>query len=174
MVLEDKNKIVVQQDNIVPELSENLNDQLASLSKEEKEAVLAILKEYAANGNSQTLSQLENADWEEIPVDIDEFLDNDDYLGKSIWEVDKATGEKRCTLFPFWRATLHKLFPTNTKTAYNTLILTGCLGYNTEIPLLNGNIAKIGDLAKKAAQYKLTNLYVYSFDDALGSKLGAS
>ena len=164
MVLEDKNKIVVQQDNIVPELSENLNDQLASLSKEEKEAVLAILKEYAANGNSQTLNQLENADWEEIPVDIDEFLDNDDYLGKSIWEVDKATGEKRCTLFSFWRATLHKLFPTNTKTAYNTLILTGCLGYNTEIPLLNGNIAKIGDLAKKAAQYKLTNLYVYSFD----------
>ena len=116
MVLEDKNKIVVQQDNIVPELSENLNDQLASLSKEEKEAVLAILKEYATNGNSQTLSQLENADWEEIPVDIDEFLDNDDYLGKSIWEVDKATGEKRDTLFPYWRDMLHKLFPTNTTT----------------------------------------------------------
>ena len=128
MVLEDENKITVQQDNIVPELSENLNDQLASLSPEEKEAVLAILKEYAANGNSQTLSQLENADWEEIPVDIHEFLDNDDYLGKSIWEVDKATGEKRDTLFPYWRNMLHKLFPTNTKTAYNTVILTGGIG----------------------------------------------
>ena len=135
MVLEDKNKIVVQQDNIVPELSENLNDQLASLSKEEKEAVLAILKEYAANGNSQTLSQLENADWEEIPVDIDEFLDNDDYLGKSIWEVDKATGEKRDTLFPYWRNMLHKLFPTNTTTAYNTVILTGGIGLGKAQPL---------------------------------------
>ena len=99
-MLEDKNynNILVQQNNI--NLTD-INETLASLSPEEKEAVLTILKEYATNGNSQTLSQLENADWEEIPVDIDEFLDNDDYLGKSIWEVDKATGEKRDTLFPY-------------------------------------------------------------------------
>ena len=126
-MLEDKNynNILVQQNNI--DLTD-INETLISLSPEEKEAVLTILKEYATNGNSQTLSQLENADWEEIPVDIDEFLDNDDYLGKSIWEVDKATGEKRDTLFPYWRNMLHKLFPTNTKTAYNTVILTGGIG----------------------------------------------
>lgn len=55
---------------------------------------------------------------------------------------------------------LHKLFPDNQTTAYNTLILTGCLAYDTEIPLLDGKIEKIGDLAKK----ENLDEYVYSYD----------
>lgn len=133
-MLEDKNynNILVQQNNI--ELTD-INETLASLSPEEKEAVLTILKEYAQTGTSKTLGEIETADWDEIPVEIDEFLDNTDYLGKSIWEIDKVTGEKRCTLFPYWRETLHKLFPTNTKTAYNTLILSGSIGIGKEQPI---------------------------------------
>ena len=109
-------------------------DQFKSLSDAEKQAVLTILEQMSANGSSELLDILKYADFDEIPVDIDTFLDDDDYLGKDIWAEDLATGERRCTLFPYWRETLHKLFPDNLTTAYNTLILTGAIGLGkTEI-----------------------------------------
>ena len=62
----------------------NIKDILKNLTPEEQQAVFKILNEYAENGDSQTLEAFEKADYEEVPVDIDEFLDNDDYLGKGI------------------------------------------------------------------------------------------
>lgn len=51
--------------------------------------------------------------------------------------ADEYSGERRCTLFPYWRETLHKLFPDNLTTAYNTLILTGAIGLGkTELAVL--------------------------------------
>ena len=38
--------------------------------------------------------------------------------------------------------------------------MTGCLAYDTEIPLLNGKNVKIGDLAKQGD----LDEYVYSYD----------
>lgn len=158
-MLEDKNynNILVQQNNI--ELTD-INETLASLSPEEKEAVLTILKEYAQTGTSKTLGEIETADWDEIPVEIDEFLDNDDYLGKSIWEVDKATGERRDTLFPYWRNMLHKLFPTNTKTAYNTVILTGGIGLGKAQPLTS--LVLTLDGYKQMSELTLSDLIIGS------------
>ena len=139
-------------------------DSLANLSPEERELAIKILRQYSQDGKSDLMKELEYGDYEEVPVDIDTFLDDPQYLGTGLWETDLVTGQKRCTLFPFWRETLHKLFPNNVDTAYNTLILTGCLGYDTEIPLLDDTTVKIGDLAKQALDGKLTNKYVYSFD----------
>ena len=101
---------------------------LEKLSPEEKQAALEILKQISETGESAILDELKYADFDEIPVDIDTFLDDDDYLGQGLWERDPVTGERRCTLFPYWRNTLKKLFPTNLTTAYNTLILTGAIG----------------------------------------------
>ena len=103
-------------------------DQFKSLSEAEKQAVLKILEQMSTTGSSELLDTLKYADFDEVPVDIDTFLDDDDYLGKDIWAEDATTGERRCTLFPYWRETLHKLFPDNLTTAYNTLILTGAIG----------------------------------------------
>ena len=139
-------------------------DSLANLSPEERELAIKILRQYSQDGKSDLMKELEYGDYEEVPVDIDTFLDDPQYLGTGLWETDLVTGQKRCTLFPFWRETLHKLFPNNVDTAYNTLILTGCLGYDTEIPLLDGTTIKIGDLAKQVLDGRLTNKYVYSFD----------
>lgn len=55
-----------------------------NLSEEEKAFALKILKEMAANGKSDTLDDLKYGDFEEIPVDIDTFLDDPDYLGKGL------------------------------------------------------------------------------------------
>jgi hypothetical protein len=57
---------------------------LEKLSPQEKELALRILKEYSQKGESDTLEDLKYSDFEEIPVAIDEFLDNDDYLGHDI------------------------------------------------------------------------------------------
>ena len=57
---------------------------LANLSKEEREAVEQILKEMANNnGNSTLYNKLKYQGFKEIPVDIETFLTNDNYLGRA-------------------------------------------------------------------------------------------
>jgi hypothetical protein len=60
------------------------DDILATLNEDEKAAVFSILKELSQKGSSETFEDLKYADFAEIPVGIEEFLDNDDYLGKGI------------------------------------------------------------------------------------------
>ena len=103
-------------------------DFLAGLNEEERKLALDILKQYSEDGTSSLLDHLKYGDFEEVPVDIDTFLDDDRYLGKGLWEVDARSGTRRCTIFPYWRETLKQLFPDNLTTAYNTLILTGAIG----------------------------------------------
>lgn len=107
----------------------NLNlDILNNLSADEKKLALEILKQYSAEGKSDILDELKTSDFEEYPVTINEFLDNDYYLGRGLWATDELTGERTCTVWPYWRKVLNKLFPDNITTAYNTLILTGAIG----------------------------------------------
>lgn len=133
-------------------------NQLENLTEEEKKAVLDILNEYSNKGTSDIYQNLIYADYKEIPVDIDTFLHDPRYLGKGL--VDD---EGRFTVFPYWEKKLKELFPNNLDTVYNNVILTGCLGYDTEIPLLNGKVLKIGELVQLAKTSQL-NEYVYAFD----------
>ena len=57
---------------------------LNNLSPEEREAALEILKQISETGESSILDELKYADFDEIPVDIDTFLDDDDYLGQGL------------------------------------------------------------------------------------------
>jgi hypothetical protein len=59
-------------------------DILSGLSEEERAAVLDILKEISQEGHSEKFEDLKYADFEEIPVDIDTFLDDDNYLGQGL------------------------------------------------------------------------------------------
>lgn len=68
---------------------------LEALSEEEKAEVQRILQEYAAVGYSDTLEELKNEDWEEIPVTIHQFMHDRKYLGNALYE-----GE-RFTVFPY-------------------------------------------------------------------------
>lgn len=67
---------------------------LESLSPEERLAVLSIFKDQAA-GKTDDINNLYNADYEEIPVDIDTFLESSEYLGNST-NNGKA-------IYPYWR-----------------------------------------------------------------------
>lgn len=109
----------------IPNIDLNI---LNTLSPEERQVAIDILKEMSITGTSEILDGLKYSDFDEIPVDIDTFLDEPQYLGRGLWQVDPLTEEKKCTLFPYWREMLKKLFPDNLTTAYNTLVLTGAIG----------------------------------------------
>lgn len=55
-----------------------------NLSPKEKAYALKVLQELSETGQSDTLNDLKYSDFEEVPVDIDTFLDDDDYFGSSI------------------------------------------------------------------------------------------
>lgn len=137
------------------DLTKISNDYLKNLSEEEKKVVFSILKEYSEKGYSKEYSNLLYSDFDEIPVTIETFLHDKKYLGNALYDQDG-----RFTVFPYWEEKLKEIFPTNIETKYNTMILTGCLAYDTEISLLNGKNVKIGDLARQGD----LDEYVYSYD----------
>ena len=69
---------------------------LESLSKEERQAVLEILKEYSKTGNSNKYNNILYEDYKEIPVDIKTFLHDKRYLGRALIDA-----EGRYSLFPY-------------------------------------------------------------------------
>lgn len=96
---------------------------LEGLSEKERKVALSILSELKDKGESETLTDLKYADFKEIPVDIETFLTNDNYLGKP-WK--DATGKSK--VYPFWMDVLKKIFPTNIDTDYDTLLESGARG----------------------------------------------
>lgn len=96
---------------------------LANLSNEERQMVMQILNEYQTTGNSSTYTDLVNADYKEVPVDIITFLSNPNYLGNA-WT--NAAGKS--SLYPFWKEQLQQLFPTSYDTSVNNFIESGARG----------------------------------------------
>ncbi len=110
-------------------MSNEINlDQLNRLSPEERALALEILKEYSQEGHSDILDDLKYSDYEEVPVDIMTFISEERYLGRGLYIVDDFTGERKCTVFPYWVEKLKEIFPDNLTTKYNTVILTGSIG----------------------------------------------
>lgn len=99
------------------------NTNTQSLDPRLQEIALKILKEYSDTGYSNTMNELKYDDYKEIPVDIETFLTDDQYLGIP-WK--DARGKSK--VYPFWMKTLKKLFPSNLDTAYNTLLESGARG----------------------------------------------
>ena len=100
-----------------------INAILNKLTPEEKELALSVLNEYANEGHSNTLDAIILEDYAEIPVDIETFVDSNDYLGYA-WH----DAEGKSKLYPYWRKELKKLFPDNITTSVNNTILSGSRG----------------------------------------------
>lgn len=101
--------------NDINEIPERIAKIFNSSSDEEKTILKTILKEISETGESSTYKQIWLADYKEIPVDIDTFIDNELYLGKT----------NRCgsAVYPFWRKELKTVFGAGNK--YYEWILTG-------------------------------------------------
>lgn len=100
-----------------------LEESLVGLSPAEREQVLTILRQYAASGESSFEQELKWEDFDEIPVDIETFMHDKKYLGNGLYD-----GEGKFTVYPFWEETLKEIFPTNTTTAFNNVVLSGAIG----------------------------------------------
>ena len=98
-------------------------DEIKNLSERERQEVEKILKEYSQKGKSDTYNALIWNDYAEIPVNIETFLDDPNYLGNA-WH----DAEGKSKLYPFWRERLRELFPNNTDTAVNNFIESGARG----------------------------------------------
>lgn len=97
--------------------------ELENLSEAEKQVALQILEQYSQSGSSEVHQDLIYQDYAEIPVNIETFLYDEEYLGKSL-----INSEGKKTVYPYWVETLKKIFPNNVDTNYNTLALTGSIG----------------------------------------------
>jgi hypothetical protein len=107
-------------------------NELNNLKPDEKALALSILDEISKTGKSDKLENLILEDYREIPVSIDEFVDNNNYLGYA-WH----DAENNSKVYPFWREQLHKLFPDNITTSVNNLIESGSRGQGkSEIAVL--------------------------------------
>ena len=98
---------------MIPQIDVSILD---SLSPEEREVALEILKQYSQEGHSEILEELKYSDFEEIPVDIMTFISEEQYLGRGLYIKDEFTGERHCTVFPYWIETLKDIFPDNLTT----------------------------------------------------------
>ena len=97
---------------------------LAELNPAERAYALKILEELTTSNISNTYENLVYSDYDEIPVDIDTFLTDPDYLGKGL-----INDEGKFTVFPYWVDVLKKVFPDPLQpAAYNTLALSGAIG----------------------------------------------
>lgn len=96
-------------------LPEQIQDAYDSCSEEEKVILVQILQELSDYGYSETYENVWLADYKEIPVSIQTFLDSDTFLGKA---TRQGTG-----VYPFWRDTMVDIFSAGNK--YNECIFTG-------------------------------------------------
>lgn len=106
----------MQLTDLSPERFQNL---MQTLDENEQSLIIKILEEYADSGQSKTYNDIWLEDYEEIPVDIDTFLEDTDYLGS-------ATNQGK-QIYPFWREQLRKIFA-NGDTDYEEIAFTGAIG----------------------------------------------
>ena len=82
---------------------------------EEQEYLIQILRELSATGVSHTYDTLWLEDYSEIPVDLDTFLCDNTYLGK--------TNRNGDSVYPYWKLALHDIFDAGNQ--YQECVFTG-------------------------------------------------
>ena len=81
----------------------------------EQEYLIKILEELSRSGTSTTYDNLWLQDYIEIPVDLDTFLCDDRYLGR--------TNQNGNSVYPFWKQSMHDIFDAGNQ--YNQCVFTG-------------------------------------------------
>lgn len=118
----------------------NIQDQLKGLNEVEKQYVLSILKDMD-KGNDKSFTDLMYEEYNEVPVDIETFITDDNYMGQA-WK----DSEGNLKLYPFWLDKLKELFPNNTDISVNNFIESGARGLGK---------SEVGDLTGMYLMYRV-------------------
>ena len=94
---------------------DELQNILQGLTKEEQQAVIQILREQEKTGSSNSYNSLISADYDEIPISIEEFISNPRYAGNYLQEY-----------YPFWKDQLINIFDKGKH--YSEVAFTGSIG----------------------------------------------
>lgn len=100
-----------------PSVVDRIRETIGTCTEQERYYFIKILEELASSedGRSQTYENIWLADYKEIPVGINTFLNSDTYLGK--------TNRNGASVYPFWRKELNTVFDAGNK--YYEWVLTG-------------------------------------------------
>lgn len=131
----------------------NLANELENLTEQERQILIQMAKEFSDKGSSNVLKSLWYEDYDEVPVDIDTFLDDPRYFG------DVLEG----SIYPYWREMLRNIFAPGSK--YFEVIFS-CLTGDTEVSCADGYNRKIRDIVKLVNEGK--SIYVNSYNKELG------
>ena len=93
---------------------------LKDLTEMEKQQVFSILNDMQS-GKTSTYQSLINDIWEEVPVSLDVFIDDDKYMRKYFYPDNKS-----CIVYPRWRTELKEIFKDPYK--YSEICFTGGIG----------------------------------------------
>lgn len=129
-------------------LSEDLLKIIETMSEDEYEVFMEILKQISEDGDSALLHRIKAEDYDEIPVDIKTFISDPMYLGGST-----KNGE---LIYPYWVDVLEKIFAPNSKII--EVVLTGAIGVGKSTVAIIGMayiLYKLMCLKNPAAYYNL-------------------
>lgn len=100
---------------IDPQVPYRIQRIYSSSTEKERAYLKKILEEIADTGDSPTYRDIWLSDYKEIPVDIDTFLCDDHYLGK--------TNRNGDAIYPYWRKVFRDIFHNGNK--YEEVFFTG-------------------------------------------------
>lgn len=100
-----------------------IQDAFKTCSPDEKSVLSQILNEIASKGYSETYETLYLSDFKEVPVSIDRFLCDPEYLGN--------TNDNGNMVYPEWKRVMHDIFADRTR--YYEICMSGAtrLGKST-------------------------------------------
>ena len=101
--------------DITPEVVNRIQQIYTSAPKAEQVLLRQILEELSIHGYSETYEKIWLADFKEVPVSIDQFICDPEYLG--------TVNRNGDAVYPFWKKTAHDIFAEENK--YNEIILSG-------------------------------------------------
>lgn len=106
----------MMEENYLPDdIPQRIQHIYSSCSAEEQSYLLKILMELKDTGDSPTYRNIWLCDYSEIPVDIDTFVCDDQYLGR--------TNRNGDAVYPYWRTVLNDIF--NHGNQYQEVFFTG-------------------------------------------------
>lgn len=147
-----------------------IDELMKGLSEEERQIVMKSLKEIEETGQSSTLTSLYEEDYEEIPVSIDEFIENPRYAG---WMTDNGKG-----IYPYWRERLREIFSPNA--SYQEVAFSGSIGIGKSSIAILGlayQMYKLMCLKDPHSFYKIGkggNIYIVFFNATLTLSQGVA
>lgn len=141
MAIDDR--LLNNPEDLLSALTEGKVD-LTVLDDGEIEILSGIMAELEETGDSATLSMLYEADFWRPPPTIQEFLEDDFFLGSVCRKIEE---ENQNGLYACWKEVLSEAFSPVSKV--QQLILSGCLSHDTLVTMADGLMIPLGELLNK-------------------------